>query len=90
MNTAVPFIAGGALALAELAFSVFQPAGEPGPGAFRRLVWAVAAGLGGVLVSAIVLLAATPHVPRSLLVTIVGTLAGLAVIWLLSRLWSRE
>ena len=89
MSSLVPFIAGGALALAELAFSVFEPAGKSGVGGFRRLVWAAAAGLGGVLVSALVLLAAMPHVGRSLLLTVAGTLAGLVVIGLLSRLWSR-
>jgi hypothetical protein len=86
MSSGVPFIAGAALALAELAFSLFQPVGERG---LRRLVWAAAAGFGGVLVSALVLLAATPDVGRSLLLTVVGTLAALVVVGLLSRLWMR-
>jgi hypothetical protein len=89
MSSSVPLIAGGLLALAELAFSALQPAGEPGPGLLRRLVSAAAAGLGGVCVSALVLLAAMPHVGRSLLLTIGGTLAALVVIGTLSRLSQR-
>jgi hypothetical protein len=85
MSTGVPFIAGAALALAELAFSLFQPGAGPG----RRLLWAAAAGFGGVFVSALVLLAATPNVGRSLVLTVAGTLAALVVIGLLSRLWMR-
>ena len=86
MSSGVPFIAGAALALAELAFSFLQPVGERG---LRRLAWAAAAGFAGVLVSALVLLAATPNVGRSLVLTIVGTAAALIVIGLLSRLWMR-
>ena len=86
MSSSVPLIAGGGLALAELAFSVL-PAGEPALGLLPRLAWAAVAGFGGVLVSSLVLLAAAPHVGRSLLLTIGGTLAGLATIWLLSRVW---
>ena len=87
MSSSVPLIAGGGLALAELAFSVLQPAGEPALGLLPRLAWAAVAGFGGVLVSSLVLLAAAPHVGRSLMLTIGGTLAGLATIWLLSRVW---
>jgi hypothetical protein len=90
MSSATPLIAGALLALAELLFSVLQPAGEPAPGPLRRIASGVAEGLGGVLVSALVLLAATPHVGRSLLLTIVGTLAGLLAISLLSRPWRRR
>lgn len=90
MSSVTPLVAGAVLALAELAFSVLQPAGEPAPGPLLRIASAVAAGLGGVLVSAFVLLAATPHVGRSLLLTIVGTLAGLLAIGLLSRPWRRR
>ncbi|HEY2652261.1 MAG TPA: hypothetical protein VGI50_10095 [Solirubrobacteraceae bacterium] len=86
MSSDVPFIAGAALALAELAFSLFQPGARPG---LQLLAWAAAAGLGGVLVSALVLLAATPGVGRSLVLTVVGTLAALVVVALLSRLWMR-
>jgi hypothetical protein len=89
MSSSVPFIAGGALALAELAFAVFQPADKRRLGLLRRIGWAAAAGVGGVFVSAVVLLAATPHVGRSLLLTIAGTLAGLVVIGSLSRSWRR-
>lgn len=90
MSSSVPLIAGSALFLAELAFSVLQPASDPKPGALQRIVWAAAAGLGGVVVAALVLLAATPHVGRSLLVTVAGTVAALIAVGLLSRLWSRE
>lgn len=89
MNSSVALIAGGLLALAELAFSALQPPGEPGVGLLRRLVLAAAAGLGGVCVSALVLLASTPHVGRSLLLTIGGTLAAVVVIGTLSRLSQR-
>lgn len=89
MSAVVPPIAGALLALAELAFSLLQPASEPPLGLGQRIVWAAAAGFGGVLVSALVLLAAAPHVGRSLLLTIGGTLAGLVAVGLLSRLWMR-
>lgn len=90
MSSALPLIAGGMLALAELVFSALQPAGESAPGPLRRIAWAIAAGLGGVLVSSLVLLAATPHVGRSLPLTVAGTLAALAAIWLLGRPWRRR
>lgn len=90
MSSVVPLIAGAALALSELAFSVLRGGGEPTPGALTQITAAVAAGLGGVLVSALVLLAATPHVGRSLPLTVAGTLAGLAAISLLSRPWRRR
>jgi hypothetical protein len=90
MSNAVPLIAGAMLGVAEFAFAVLQRGGEPAPGLLTRIAGAAAVGLGGVLVSALVLLAATPNVGRSLPLTIVGTLAGLGAIGLLSRPWRRR
>ena len=85
MSVALPLLAGGLLALAELLFSASQPAGEPGPEPLRRVAWAACVGLGGIVASALVLLAATTHVGRSLPMTIAGTAAAVSAVALLSR-----
>jgi hypothetical protein len=90
MSISIPLIAGGLLALTELAFSAMQPGVDFTSGWPERIAESVSAGLGGVLVSALVLLAATPHVGRSLLLTIAGTLAALAAVALLSRTSRRQ
>jgi hypothetical protein len=85
MSAFVPLLAGGLLALAELAFSFGQPDEDPGPRVIRRLTWAAGAGVGGILVSALVLLAATVGVARSVPMTVGGTAAAVIVVALLSR-----
>jgi hypothetical protein len=86
MTAATPLLAGTLLALAELGFAFALRSGAP---ASEVLVRAICAGLGGVVVSALVLLAATPHVPRSLPMTIGGTATALVVVVVLSRAWRR-
>ena len=87
MTAAVPLIAGGLLALAELGFSFGRGAKEPHAGILATLAWAAGAGLGGIVVSALVLLAATAPVARSLGVTVAGTAAAVIVVVTLSRAW---
>jgi hypothetical protein len=89
MSAAVPLIAGAALGLSELGFSFLQAAGNPRLGMLRRLAWSAAAGIGGVIAAALVLLAATAQVARSLPTTIAGTVAAVAVVAVLSRAWRR-
>lgn len=85
MTGFVPLIAGGLLALAELAFSLGQQDEDSRFGVLGRLVWAAGAGLGGIVVSALVLLAATANVARSLPITVGGTAAAVIGVALLSR-----
>jgi predicted phage tail protein len=89
MTAAVPLTAGALLALAELGFSFGPQAEEARAGILPRLAWAAAAGLGGTVVSALVLLAATAHVARSLGVTVAGTAAAVIVVAMLSQAWRR-
>lgn len=85
MSGFVPLIAGGLLALAELAFSLGQRDHDSRHGSLGWLAWAAGAGLGGIVVSALVLLAATPNVARSLPLTVGGTAAAVIVVAVLSR-----
>jgi hypothetical protein len=89
MTAVVPLVAGGLLALAELGFSSGPGPEEPHASILPRLAWAAAAGLGGTVVSALVLLAATAHVARSLGVTVAGTAAAVIVVAMLSQAWRR-
>jgi hypothetical protein len=89
MTAAVPLIAGALLALAELGFSFGPGTDEPGARILPRLAWAAGAGLGGTVASALVLLAATAPVARSLGVTVAGTAAAVIVVAMLSRAWRR-
>lgn len=85
----IPLIAGGLLALTELAFSFRRSAELSGSSILARLTWAAAAGLGGTVAAALVLLAATVDVARSPLATLAGTAAAVGVITILSRAWNR-
>lgn len=87
MSAFVPLAAGGLLALAELAFSFRRHDHDLRSGLIGRLTWAAGAGFGGILVSSLVLLAATAHVARSLATTVGGTAAAVIVVALLSRVW---
>jgi hypothetical protein len=89
MTAVIPLIAGGLLGLTELGLSFGQSAGDASSGILSRLAWAAAAGLGGTAASALVLLAATAHVTRSLLMTVAGTAAAVIVVAILSRAWRR-
>lgn len=76
MTIWVPLLAGGLLAIAELAFSR------------GRVAWSAIVGLGGVVVGAIVLAAAEPNVGRSVPLTLAGTAAAvgaLAIVRALAR-----
>jgi hypothetical protein len=84
MTVAVPLLAGGLLALAEALFSVRQSAGDP---TSARVAWIAAVGLGGVFASAVVLIAAAPHVGRSVWLTAAGTAAAVLVVAVLGRAW---
>ncbi len=84
MTGVVPLLAGGLLALAEARFSVRRPAGDPLP---ARAAWIAAVGLGGVSASAVVLIAASPHVGRSVWLTAAGTAAAVLVVAVLGRVW---
>lgn len=85
MSGFVPLLAGGLLALAELAFSFGSRDEDSRSGVLGRLAWAAGAGLGGIFVAALVLIAATAHVARSLPMTVGGTAAAVIVVALLSR-----
>ena len=89
MSAATPLIAGGVLAVAELVFSLLRREGDPKPAALHRIVCAAGAAAGAVVVSALVLLAATAHVGRSLPMTIAGTAAAVIAVVLLSRVWNQ-
>jgi hypothetical protein len=89
MTAVIPLIAGGLLALMEIAFSFAQTTEDTTAGILPRLAWAAGAGLGGTAASALVLLAATPHVARSLLLTVAGTTAAVVVVAILSQAWRR-
>jgi Na+-translocating ferredoxin:NAD+ oxidoreductase RnfA subunit len=78
----VPLVAGGLLALAEICFAIGQREGVR-----HHLFWALGSGLGGVVVSALVLLVATAGVRRSLPMTVAGTAAAVIAVALLSRAW---
>jgi hypothetical protein len=89
MTAVIPLIAGGSLALTEIAFSFARNAEDATSHILSRLAWAAGAGLGGTVASALVLLAATPHVARSLLLTVGGTAAAVIVVAILSEAWRR-
>ena len=89
MTEAVPLIAGGLLALAELCFAIGLPGEPPASRVLGRLAWALGAGVAGTVVSSLVLLAATAHVRRSLLMTVAGTAAAVIAVALISRAWRR-
>jgi hypothetical protein len=89
VSAAVPVLAGAAVGLAELAFTLLGRAAEPSVSLPRRLVWPLCVGVGGIVVSALVLLAANPHVGRSVGITILGTTAGVGAVALLARVWRR-
>jgi peptidoglycan/LPS O-acetylase OafA/YrhL len=78
-----PLLAGGVLVCAEGVFLAIARRRTERPERQRRLGWLVGVGLGGIAVSAVVLLAASFDVGRSLAMTIAGTLAGVGVIALL-------
>jgi len=86
MSGFVPLIAGGLLALAELGFSFGKrDERDSRSRVLGRLAWAAAAGLGGIFVAALVLIAATANVARSVLMTVAGTAAAVVVVAVLSR-----
>ena len=87
MSGFVPLIAGGVLALAELAFSFRSRDEDQRAGTLGQLAWAAAAGLGGIFVAALVLLIATANVARSVPMTLIGTAAAVTVVALLGRAW---
>jgi hypothetical protein len=89
VSAAVPLFAGAAVGLAELAFTLLGRVGEPRVPLLRRLAWPMCVGLGGIVVSALVLLVASFHVGRSVGVTILGTAAAVAAVALLARGWRR-
>jgi hypothetical protein len=79
-----PLVAGGVFVAAEGVFLAAERGTEPKPEARREIAWLVAAGLGAIAVSALVLVVATAPVGRSLLVTIIGTVSAVAVVGLLT------
>jgi len=89
MTGLAPLAAGGLLTLAEFAFSFGKRDVDSGNGLLGVLARAVAAGLGGITVSALVLLAATANVARTLPMTVAGTAAAVIVVALLSRVARR-
>ncbi len=80
-----PLVAGGVFVAAEGVFLAAARGAEPKPEALRGIAWLVAAGLGAIAVSALVLVIATVPIGRSLLVTIIGTIAAVSVVALLTR-----
>jgi hypothetical protein len=80
-----PLVAGGVFVAAEGVFLAAARGAEPKPEALRGVTWLVSAGLGAIAVSALVLVIATVPVGRSLLVTIIGTIAAVSVVALLTR-----
>ena len=89
MSGWVPLLAGGLLALTELAFSFGIRDEDQRSGALARLAWAAAAGVGGIFVSALVLLVATANVALSVQMNVVGTGDDVIVVYVLSREWRR-
>jgi hypothetical protein len=89
MSAAIPLIAAGLLALAELVHLMLRREGSPEPSVWRRIASAAGAGAGAAVVAALLLLAATVHVGRSLAMTIAGTVTAVTAIALLSRTSSR-
>ena len=80
-----PLVAGGVFVAAEGVFLAAGRGTEPKPEALRGIGWLVTAGLGAIAVSALVLVVATAPVGRSLLVTIIGTVAAVGVVGILTR-----
>jgi FtsH-binding integral membrane protein len=80
-----PLVAGGVFVAAEGVFLAAARGTEPKSDARRGIAWLVTAGLGAIAVSALVLVIATAPVERSLLVTIIGTVAAVGVVGLLTR-----
>lgn len=86
MSGFVPLIAGGLLALAEVGFSFGKRHEQDSRSRLLgRVAWAATAGLGGIFVSALVLIAASADVARSVLMTVGGTAAAVIVVAVLSR-----
>lgn len=80
-----PLVAGAVFVAAEGVFLAAARGTEPKPEARRGIAWLVTAGLGAIAVSALVLVVATAPVGRSLLATIIGTVAAVGVVGLLTR-----
>ena len=79
-----PLVAGGLFVAAEGVFLAAGRGAVPKPDPSRAATWLTAAGLGAIATSALVLLLATVAIGRSLLVTIVGTVAAVIVVAMLS------
>lgn len=79
-----PLVAAGLLVCGEGAFLAVARGAMPGPEPLRRIAWLAGTGLLGIAVSALVLLESTVRAGRSLPMTIVGTLAAVGAVTLLS------
>jgi len=89
LDLAAPLLGGGLLACAELAEVSLVLRGAALDRSLRlrsRLAVALAAALGGVVIGALALAAATVHVGRSLILTATGSAAIAVAAWLVVRL----
>jgi hypothetical protein len=87
---AIPLLAAGLLISAEIMFSALRRGAKPpSAGGPQRIAWLAGLGLGAIGVSALVLLAATVPVGRSVAITIIGTAAAVSVVVGLSLLSRR-
>ena len=81
----VPFAAAGLLLAAELCSWLLGGRRATGTGAAQWIAWAAAVAAGALACSALVLIAASPHVGRSVPITAAGGLAAVALVWGLGR-----
>jgi hypothetical protein len=84
----VPFAAAGLLLAAELCSWLLGGRRATGSGAAQWIAWAAAVAAvaaGALACSALVLIAASPHVGRSVPITAAGGLAAVALVWGLGR-----